>query len=133
MHPFVRSGLMALGIVVALTLVVLGFAGRVDEQVKLPRGIERVVPSVGALVRPQEEIGVDLANDRTGVLVLDGAEIPEDQLTRVDPLGQVFFRPGTDKDLDRFEAGNHRVTVLFWPKAATRDSAETFSWRFQVG
>lgn len=134
MHPFVRSGLMAVGVVVAVGMIALGFAaGGHNNEVKLPSQVERIIPTKDALIRPQDEIGVDLANDYTGVLELDRAEIPEAQLNRVDPLGQLFFRPGPGKELGRFSPGVHTVTVIYWPKAETRASAQSFTWTFRVG
>lgn len=134
MNPYLRSGFMAAGVALAAMLLVLGF--RISDTgsgITLPPEVERIIPADGSLVSPQAQVGVDLLDDHTGVLAIDGREIPEDQLVRVDSLGQLFFSPGEDRDIEAFEPGRHSITVSYWPKTQTRDAAEDFTWQFQVG
>lgn len=127
---------MAVVVLAALNLAVIALdesdtspAGR-----DLPSAIDSVTPAPGELVRLQDTIGADLRDDLTGVLVLDGAEIPEDQLERVVPLAQVTFRPGPDQDLTSFEAGDHTLEVLYWPQGKPRPSRpSSYSWSFRAG
>jgi hypothetical protein len=134
-HPW-RWGIVALVLVVVLNLVVIALAesdtspgGRT-----LPSAIDSLTPPPGELIRPQDTIGADLRDDLTGVLVLDGAEIPEDQLERVVPLAQVTFRPGPDKDLESFSPGEHTLVVRYWPQGKRRPAhPASYSWRFRVG
>ncbi len=133
-NPYLRSGLVAVAIAVALGLFVVGFyASDTDDEVTLPAEVERIVPSHGALIRPQGDVGADLADTYTGVLLIDGVELPLDQLTVVDELGQVFFNPGPDRDIVRFSPGTHSATVVYWPRDEGRDAAESFTWQFRVG
>lgn len=100
----------------------------------LPSAVEQLLPDRGALIRPQEDVGVDLADDYTGVLLVDGVEIPEDQLQRVVPLGQVSFRPGVGKQFERWTPGDHTAVVVYWLQTETREhSSSRYSWRFKVG
>jgi hypothetical protein len=100
----------------------------------LPNTIDSLTPPPGELIRPQDTIGADLRDDLTGVLVLDGVEIPEDQLERVVPLAQVAFRPGTDQELERFDPGAHNLTVLYWPQGKERPkNPGSYPWSFRVG
>lgn len=133
MSPYVRSGLMAVGIAAAVGLVVTGFLVAESGETELPGAVERIVPADGALISPQGDVGADLADDHTGVLFVDGHEIPLDQLTVVEPLGQIFFSPGPGRDLASFEAGTHTVSVVYWRRQQTRDDASTFTWEFRVG
>jgi len=132
-HPYVRSGLMTLGVVGAVTLIVIGVLIAEPTTPELPAAIESIVPGEGALISPQGSVGADLADDHTGVLIIDGAEVPLDQLTIVEPLGQIYFSPGADQIIPVFDAGTHRVSVVYWPKAQTRADATTYGWQFRVG
>src|SRR6187455_858387 len=49
----------------------------------LPTDIQAVSPEPNQITRLVDTVTVDLADQYTGVLVIDGIEIPEDQLTRV--------------------------------------------------
>jgi hypothetical protein len=68
------------------------------------------------------------------VLVINGVEVPEDQTDRVVELGEVSFRPGTDKDIVRFKPGPVNVSVLYWLRGEERPKVPTsYSWTFKVG
>ena len=134
-HPW-RWAVVGLVAVVVLNLVVIALAesdtspgGRT-----LPSAIDSLTPEPGELIRPQDTIGADLRDDLTGVLVLDGAEIPEDQLDRVVPLAQVTFRPGPDQDLESLPTGERKLVVLYWPQGKPRPAhPASYSWTFRVG
>jgi hypothetical protein len=123
-------------VVVVLNLAVL-LLSQSDTQPQgrtLPSTIDSVSPGPGELARLQDTITADLRDDLTGVLVLDGVEIPEDQLERIVPLAEVSFRPGPDKDLTRFEPGLHNVAVRYWPQGKERPAKPgVFSWSFRAG
>ena len=60
-------------------------------------------------------------------------EVPEDQMDRIVPLGQFSWRPGDGQELERFEAGNYTVTVLYWPQAKERpESPSGYTWTFRA-
>jgi hypothetical protein len=123
-------------VVVVLNLGVL-LLSQSDTQPQgrtLPSTIDSVSPGPGELARLQDTITADLRDDLTGVLVLDGQEVPEDQLDRVVPLAEVSFRPGSDKDLARFEPGLHNVAVYYWPQGKERPTRPgVYSWSFRAG
>jgi len=134
-HPW-RWAIVGLVVIVVLNLVFIAL----DESDTSPNGrtlpstIDALTPAPGELVRLQDTVGADLRDDLTGVLVLDGQEIPEDQLERVVPLAEVTFRPGPDKDLERFEPGVHNLTVLYWPQGKARPAKPgSYSWSFRAG
>jgi hypothetical protein len=101
----------------------------------LPRGIESISPERGELTGLVDTITVDLRDDMTGVLVVDGVEIPEDQLERVVGLQQVIFRPGPGKDITRFRAGDNTVVVKYWQGRLQDRPANpsSFGWTFRAG
>ncbi|HEY8217102.1 MAG TPA: hypothetical protein VIH82_08205 [Acidimicrobiia bacterium] len=134
-HPW-RWALVAVVLVAVLNLAVIALdesdtspGGR-----NLPSAVDSVTPAPGELVRLQDTVGADLRDDLTGVLVLDGTEIPEDQLERVIPLAEVTFRPGPGKDLAKLEPGEHTLVVLYWPQGKARPSRPaSYSWSFRAG
>ena len=131
-HPW-RFAIVAvvLLVVVNLFFFVLSESDTSVETDTLPLNIESITPERGEIL--QDEIVVDLSNNYTGVLVIDGAEVPEDQLTRVVDLGQVGFRPGPDKDVEKFSPGQHTVTVFYWPQGRERPrDPDSFGWSFRA-
>ena len=91
-------------------------------------------PEPGEIIRPEDTVSADLRDDLTGVLVIDGQEVPEDQLDRVIPLGQVSFRPGPDQDLEKFAPGQHNIQVLYWEQAKDRPAHPgSYGWSFRTG
>ncbi len=120
--------------VLNLGIILLDATDTTETGRTLPSTVESVFPEPGSLARLQDTIVVDLRDDLTGVLLIDGAEVPEDQMDRVVPLAQVSFRPGEDHDLVRFEPGEHAVTVQYWKQGKPRPSQPgTYSWSFRAG
>jgi hypothetical protein len=130
-HPW-RIVIVGALVAAAVSLVAVAISStdttRIGENPRL--AIESVNPAPGEIL--QDAISADLANDLTGVLVIDGTEVPEDQTDRVVQLGQVSFRPGPGKEFERFEPGRHTATILYWSRGTERPaSPESFSWPFR--
>jgi hypothetical protein len=131
--------------------------GEEDPVDPRPAAVERVTPRPGELVLRQTTIEADLAPGWTGVLAVDGREIPSDQLNCIadcgrplcdpsqgrpvggpvdcrplDPQYRLFFVPGPRKEIEELAPGSHRATVTFWPLGQTRERADTYSWAFRV-
>jgi hypothetical protein len=100
----------------------------------LPVTIESISPERGELTSLISTITVDLRNDLTGVLVVDGVEVPEDELERVAELGEISFRPGPDKVITRFRAGSNEVVVKYWSQKLTNRPANppSYGWSFRA-
>jgi hypothetical protein len=133
-HPG-RFAIVAVGIMVVLSLFTIvalsADTSPREEDDPLPSEVVSLRPGPSTLAKPQQAISVTLRDDLTGVLVVDGLEIPEDQLAR--PTQSSFsFQPGPEKELTRFSSGSHRVDVVYWPAVRTRDDAETFSYTFRT-
>ena len=131
-HPW-RFALVAVVVLVVVNLFYFLGTEQETEQPEnaLPIAVESVTPAPGQIL--QDEIVADLANTFTGVLVIDRVEVPEDQLTRVVDLGQVSFRPGPEKDVEKFEPGLHTVVVLFWEQGRERPrKPSAYSWTFRA-
>lgn len=149
--------LASFGIALGLVAVIAGFRVAVtgDEQLGLPEGIESINPVRGATqVLQQTAVFVDLAEGHTGVLVVDGVELPTVSLDEIgiqpvggtsDPGGQISlpaatiyepgnatltFEPSEAAPIDTFATGRHEVTVVYWKIEDGRGKARSFRWDF---
>jgi len=135
-HPG-RVAVVAISLLVVFNLGIFLF----NESDTSPQG-EKALPVDVQAVSPEPEqitglidtVTVDLADQYSGVLIIDGVEIPEDQLDRVVGIQTISFRPGPDKAIGRFRAGENTVTVLYWDgRLQDRpDKTYSFGWSFQA-
>ena len=123
------------GLLIAANVwIIAGISQRTNSEPTLPSAIQELVPKPGDLVSPQSTIGVNLRDDLSGVLQFDGAEIPLDQVVEQPTVGIITYAPAPGKDLARLPQGTHTVTVVYWPRASTREKGTTsYSWTFKVG
>jgi hypothetical protein len=138
---FEHPGRVAVIVIALLVVVNLAFVlGRNTDTSpaggshgELPATIESISPQRGELTGLIDDITVDLDDSYTGVLIVDGREIPEDQLDRIEQLGFISFRPGPEKEITRLAAGENTVVVYYWPRTDPRPAKPfTFSWRFRA-
>jgi hypothetical protein len=134
-HPWrvviIASVLFAVGL---LGIVVLRTTDTTAKGRTFPITIDDVAPEPGSLAAPSDTVTADISDNLTGVLKINGAEVPEDQTDRVVELGEISFRPGADKDIVRFPPGEVTVEVLYWPRGEKRPTnPHEFAWRFIVG
>jgi hypothetical protein len=135
-HPG-RVAVVAVSLVVVLNLgIVLLNNSDTSPQGRppLPVTIESISPERGDITGLVATVSVDLRNDLTGVLVIDGLEIPEDQLDRVKELGEISFRPGPGKAITKLRTGSNEVVVKYWSQKLTNRPAHppSFGWSFQA-
>jgi hypothetical protein len=136
-HP----GRVAIVVVGLLAVLNLGyFLSREQDSSEpstdeLPNAIERVDPTPGSQADRRIAVTADLRDDLTGVLVIDGQRIPEDQLepSVPNPQGIVSFRPRPDQAFSSFEAGEHTVQVLYWKQTEDEPpDPDSYGWRFRA-
>ena len=133
-HPGrVAIVVVALLVVLNLAIFLVASSDTTTGERTLPAAIDGVRPEPGTVARLQDSVTADLRDGLTGVLVINGLEIPEDQLERNDPLGVVTFRPGPDKDFARWEPGDVAVQVLSWRATDERPpDPDSYSWSFRA-
>src|SRR4029078_2807082 len=100
-----------------------GEAGPADDPAVVTR-----VPGPGDKVLRQSEVGAELKPGYDGRVLVNGVEIPEDQMVgALDPgsseaqrfgvrpnnRNEVFFKPAAGKDIDTLRTGVHTVTTRF--------------------
>ena len=115
--------------VTAVLLLVAGIAvgavlSGLEPAPALPREIERIIPGDNAAILRQDSVGVDLEATYKCNLQIDGIQIPPDQLTGTEEVGECLYRPGPDQEIEEFTPGRHDVLVTFWP--ATDPTAVKF-------
>lgn len=136
-RPSAQALVVGLGALLAVNLLIfaahVGGRGQDNQGPPLPAEIESLTPVPGAIIRPQENVGADLLDTYTGVLIIDDGRIPEDQLRIVPALGQVGFRPGAGLVLTALAPGHHRATILYWPQDKDESQAKSYTWQFTAG
>lgn len=95
--------------------------------------VEQLIPNRNDQVPQQSSVGIDLESDWTGTLVINGTEIPEDELLITDELGLIQYTPGEGKAVEELRAGTNTVTAVVWPRSETRETgAQNVVWTFEV-
>ena len=94
--------------------------------------IEQLYPARDSEVLQQQQVGIDLGPSYTGTLVINGIEIPEEQLQRRPELSQVFFQPGDDLAVEELAPGRNCVTAVVWRLTESREDSRTVNWCFEV-
>ena len=94
--------------------------------------VESQTPAPNSQVPQQSTVGIDLAPGWEGTLVLNGVEIPLDQLTLTPELAQVEYTPGEGKEVEELQTGRNCVSAVVWPIAEGRDAARQIPWCFEV-
>jgi hypothetical protein len=132
-----------IGATVVLTVAVLMFALAIqafddgNDDPVLQGGdqaiVEALLPRRDAQVPQQSDVGIDLVVGWEGTLVIDGVEIPEDELTLTQEIGLIEYTPGEGKVVERLETGQNCVSAIIWQIQDGRGVADrTIPWCFDV-
>jgi len=89
-------------------------------------------PPTGSHVLRQGLIAYQLDPIYTGVLFVDGMEIPPEELEPTALTNQIGYAPAKDKVTGVLKPGKHTATAEFWLRSKSRDSSRSFSWSFFV-
>ena len=124
------------GLLLAVNVwIIAGVSQRTNSTPTLPNAIEELIPKPGDLVSPQSTIGVNLRNDLQGVLQLDGAEIPQDQVVEQPTRGHHHVRARAGQGPHQAAAGlAHAHRRLLAARRRREERASTsYTWSFKVG
>jgi hypothetical protein len=94
--------------------------------------VETLIPQRNAQVPQQSSVGIDLASDWTGVLVINDVEIPQDELQITDELGLIQYTPGPDRAVEQLQTGINTITAVVWPRSQSREAAQNITWTIEV-
>ncbi len=133
-----RTIVIVFGVILALNFAVIGVFATKDttSTPDLPSGVTELFPIRGGLIRPQDQMGVQLTAGWTGELTFDNTPLPKDQY---EPngiaQGSIFWRPGPGKEFSESTPGKHTLTVHYWPTEQGPGGPDdhTFAWDFKVG
>lgn len=135
-HPW-RVVIVVGGLALVVSLfAVLGYNSDTSDQGKqaVTSDVRQVRPAPGSIVAPQTDIEVRLQSGLTGVIVLNGKRLPEDQLVIDDSTSTIAFRPAPGKEVSRLPAGRNDLAVLYWGQTQSEPAKpKSFAWSFQVG
>jgi hypothetical protein len=134
-HPW-RVAIVAVVLLIVLNLGIVLLANADTSpggKQELPSAVESINPERGQLTGLVDNVTVDLADNLQGELIVDGVQIPDDQLDTIPQLGVITFRPGPGKDLTRLLTGENTVVVHYWPRGDSRpENPASYSWRFRA-
>lgn len=152
--PKVKRVSASLAIALGIVLVFVGVGASVTGKAaqKLPAEIQSITPVRSATqVQSQEKIEADLIDGYTGVLIVNGVELPTFSLSDVAPAApgqqvalppEVIFEPGNNTLtftptkgalIEKFATGVNTVSLIYWKITEGRNFAKpTFSWQFDV-
>ena len=95
--------------------------------------IVNLSPAPDEFALRQDRIFVELDPAYTGILVVDGTEIPEDQLDHREGLNTVGYTPGKGTETGALKPGPRCAVVVYWPSASTRErDSDSYRWCWTV-
>jgi hypothetical protein len=95
--------------------------------------VENLIPRRNTQVPQQSTVGIDLVTGWDGALVLDGVEIPREQLVLTPEIGLIEFTPGPDRAVEELTSGENCVTAIIWRLSEGRGVDDrTIPWCFEV-
>jgi hypothetical protein len=146
------SLVVAVGLVLVARGIAVGITG--DERSNLPDQVEEVDPVPEAVqVLSQTRVFVDLIAGYTGVIVVDGTEIPTVDVgdlaveQNLQPGQQIdlppetiyepgnatlTFTPGDGALITELTSGLHKAQVIFWKVDEGRQRPRSYTWTFTV-
>jgi hypothetical protein len=122
-------------VIAALTGLVYTLSSTETKVVRrYPDHLEAVNPENSSQNVPaQSSVTADLEFGYTGALIINGRELPKDQVDETVATGELRFTPGPEKEFKRLPGGATTVTVVFWPTQGTRDTdADSYQWVLNV-
>lgn len=95
--------------------------------------VEDLIPARDSQVPQQSRVGIDLVTGWSGTLVINGIEIPEDELSETPELGLIEYSPGEGRTVEQLSGGRNCVRAVVWPLSEGRDEgARDIGWCFEV-
>lgn len=142
-RAIVRRSIISVLLAAAVGLIVVIANGAVTGNDAVsstrPASIDRLIPSSGAQVLRQAQVGVDLAVGYDAYLIVNGIEI-RNQATEDDPDGltksltpdgyTITYAPGPGKRIESLLSDVNEVTAMVWRQVDGPASATPTYWTF---
>ncbi len=97
-----------------------------------PSAVELVYPDGGNLDLRQVSVVADLAPGYTGYLLVDGVEVPRDDVQFVDALNTLTLRPQPGSDYEALRPGPHCVTAVYHRIGEPESESDNYRWCFRL-
>lgn len=94
--------------------------------------VDAFIPNEGADVLRQSTVGIDLADGYQARLMINGTNIPDDQLSGDRGLGQYLFTPAPGLVLESLSGGQNCVIATYWRAAEGPERGQTVRWCFSA-
>jgi hypothetical protein len=122
---------VALGAVVG---IIFGFSlGKTGTaKPKLPPPFVRIYPPPGDFDLRQVQPSVDVSSGYTADLQIDGREVVEDDIVRVEPLHRVTYSPKPDSVIGKLGPGRHCVTAAARGETEHQYDGVMYRWCFTL-
>jgi hypothetical protein len=114
--------------VVAIGAVVFAPSGQESTP---PDVVESYSPENNATVQRQIGLEIDLPVNYQIDLVVDGIEIPANEITSVEETGKFTWRPGPTTAIPEWRPGLHTIWVR-WDRASGLPDPGEWIWTFRV-
>jgi len=140
-HP-ARVAIVAGAVLIIVNLAIWGGRDQVNGPAATQRPVEiqQLFPNESDELLPQGVVGVDLRDQFTGQITVDGQVIPADETTGDPNLGEVLFSPGPGKAFTKWTRGSHTAVVQWWPRtipspeeARAKAQLRSYTWILHVG
>lgn len=118
---------------VAIVCIVIASRLGTSDTGQLDGGrIQRLIPTPGAKILQQDQVGIDMAPGYEATLTLNGVPLPLDETEVVPAINQVTFRPAPGRVFEKLPAGQNCVTATYWQSAFGPSVSASRSWCFTV-
>ena len=97
-----------------------------------PAAVEAVYPAGGNLDLRQVSIVADLAPGYTGYLLVDGVEVPRDDVQFVDALNTLTLQPLAGSDFEALSPGPHCVIAVYHRIGEPESESDNYRWCFRL-
>ncbi len=118
------------GVLAILLALVLADNDDTDVVVSGNPAIDALIPPRNAEVLSQDTVGVDLAPGYDARLVINGVDIPREQVRHQPNLNRFTFRPDKGKAIESLQAERNCVEAVYWPQEVGPSDADTITWCF---
>ncbi len=92
--------------------------------------VDALIPPRNAEVLSQETVGIDLAPGYEVRLVLNGVQLPSDQIRHSPDINRYSFRPDQGKVVERLQAERNCVQATYWRQEIGPSESDNISWCF---
>lgn len=124
---------LLLAFAVAAMYVAFVSAKEPEPDITNSQNVIDVRPNVNqTAVLRQTRIFAKLRPGYVGSLVVEGVEIPADQLDHLEGVDTVGFTPGQNTATGPLRPGRRCATVFYWRGTESRANAQSYKWCWQV-